>query len=210
MKTPGKIRLLVVDDHFMVRMGLTTSLNTESDMQVVAEASTFQQAIKLHRQCQPDIVILDLRIPGAGGMEILEALKSEFPEARVIIFSSYSGNENIHRAIQAGACAYLLKSGPRAEMLKAIRAVHAGEYYLPPGVAAELAQRLDRSQLDDREMKVLKLVARGQTNKEIAQALNVAEITIKQRVGRILTKLGASDRTQATTVALRRGIISLD
>ncbi len=210
MKMPSKIRLLVVDDHFTVRMGLTASINMESDMEVVAEASTFPQAIKVYRQCQPDIVILDLRLPGTSGIEILAALKREFPEARVIIFTSYAGDENIHRAIQAGAHAYLLKSGSRAELLKAIRAVNAGERYLPQAVAAELAQRLDRSQLSDRELNILQLVARGHTNKEIAVALHVAEITVKQHVGHILSKLGASDRTQAATVALRRGIISLD
>ena len=121
MKTPAKIRLLVVDDHFTVRMGLTASINMESDMEVVAEASTFQQTIKVYRQCQPDVVLLDYRLPGAGGIEILEALMAEFPDARVIIFSSYSGDENIHRAMQSGARAYLLKSGSRAELLKAIR-----------------------------------------------------------------------------------------
>ena len=128
----------------------------------------------------------------------------------MIIFSSYSGDENIHRAIQAGARAYLLKSGSRVELLKAIRAVHSGERYLPQEVATELAQRLDRSQLSDREINVLQLVARGQTNKEIGVALKIAEITVKQHVGHILTKLGASDRTQAATLALRRGIISLE
>jgi two-component system NarL family response regulator len=210
MKKPAKIRLLVVDDHFTVRMGLTASINMESDMEVVAEASTFQQALKEYRQNQPDIVTLDLRLPGRGGVEILKALVSEFPGARVIIFSSYSGEENIHRALQAGARAYLLKSDSRVELLKAIRAVHAGERYLPQEVAAELAQRLDRSQLSDREINILQLIARGQSNKDIALVLHIAEITVKQHVGHILSKLGASDRTQAATTALRRGIISLD
>ena len=210
IKTPAKIRLLIVDDHFTVRMGLTASINMESDMEVVAEASNLQQTIKAYRQCHPDVVLLDYRLPGAGGIEILEALMAEFPRTRVIIFSSYSGDENIHRAIQAGARAYLLKSGSRVELLKAIRAVHSGERYLPQEVATELAQRLDRSQLSDREIHVLQLVARGQTNKEIGAALHIAEITVKQHVGHILNKLGASDRTQAATLALRRGIISLE
>ena len=210
IKTPAKIRLLVVDDHFTVRMGLTASINMESDMEVVAEASNLQLTIKMYRQYHPDVVLLDYRLPGAGGIEILEALMAEFPGTRVIIFSSYSGDENIHRAIQAGARAYLLKSGSRVELLKAIRAVHSGERYLPQEVATELAQRLDGSQLSDREIHVLQLVARGQTNKELGVALHIAEITVKQHVGHILTKLGASDRTQAATLALRRGIISLE
>ncbi len=210
MKTPVKIRLLVVDDHFTVRMGLTASINMESDMEVVGEASNFQQTIKVYRQCHPDVVLLDYRLPGVGGIGILEALMAEFPSTRVIIFSSYSGDENIHRAIKAGARAYLLKSGSRAELLKAIRAVHSGERYFPQEVATELAQRLDGAQLSAREINVLQLVARGQTNKEIGVALHIAEITVKQHVGHILAKLGASDRTQAATLALRRGIISLE
>jgi two-component system, NarL family, response regulator len=210
MKTSSKIRLLVVDDHFTVRMGLTASINMESDLEVVAEASTFHQAIKEYRKCQPDVVLLDYCLPGASGVEVLEKLKSEFPAIRVIIFSSFSGDENIHRSIQAGARAYLLKSGTRAELLKAIRVVYAGERYLPQEVAAELAHRLNRSELSERELNVLRLVAQGKTNKEIAMALDIAEITVKQHVGHILSKLGASDRTQAATVALRRGIISLD
>ncbi len=210
MKTSSKIRLLVVDVHFTVRMGLTASINMESDLEVVAEASTFQQAIKEYRQCRPDVVLLDYCLPGASGVEVLEKLKGEFPDIRVIIFSSFSGDENIHRSIQAGARAYLLKSGTRAELLKAIRVVYAGERYLPHEVAAELAHRLNRSELSDRELNVLRLVARGKTNKEIAMALQIAEITVKQHVGHILSKLDASDRTQAATIALRRGIISLD
>ena len=200
----------MVDDHFSVRMGLATSINLESDMEVVGEASTLKQTLNVYRQLQPDIVLLDYRLPDLDGIETLKALFLEFPSARAIIFTSFSGDGNIHRAMQAGARAYLLKSGPRIELLKAIRTVYSGERYLPQEVAAELTHRLDRSQLSDREITVLQLVASGQTNKEIGMTLHIAEITVKQHVGHILTKLGASDRTQAATMALRRGIISLD
>ncbi|MES2692237.1 MAG: response regulator transcription factor [Verrucomicrobiota bacterium] len=204
-----RIRILVVDDHFVVRMGLVASFNLEADMLVVAEASDGQQAIEQYRKHRPDIVVMDLRMPDADGVETTATLCREMPPPRIIIFSSFAGDENVRRALAAGAHAYVVKSAPHSELVAAIRSVHAGKFYLPPALAADLAQHMSRPGLNDDELDVLRLVDAGRSNKEIADALSVSEVTVKRRVGHILQKLGAADRTQAATVAIQRGIILL-
>lgn len=206
---PNRIRILVVDDHFVVRMGLVAAINTENDMIVVAEASDAQQALEQYRLHRPDLVLMDLRMPEIDGVAATALLCRETPPARVIVFSSFSGDENVRRALAAGAHAYVIKSGPHAELVVAIRSVHDGKFYLPPALAAEMAQHLSRPGLNDDELQVLRLVVGGRINKEIADVLKVSEITVKRRVGQILQKLGASDRTQAATLAIQRGIIPL-
>jgi two-component system NarL family response regulator len=208
MKTP-KIRILVVDDHFVVRMGLSGSINMEEDMMVIAEASNGQQAIHLYRQHRPDIVLMDLRLPAQEGTATVAAICNEHPEARIIMLSTYDGDEDIYRSFQAGARSYLLKSVSREELLAAIRAVYAGQRYVPLAVAARLAERLPFNELSSRELEVLRLIVRGMSNKEIAAALSITEVTTKLHVGHILTKLKVNDRTQAATSALQRGIIHL-
>lgn len=203
------IRVLVVDDHFVVRMGLVAAINMEADMVVVAEAGDGQQALEQYRKFHPDIIIMDLRMPDADGITCTAMLCRETPAPRVIIFSSFGGHDNIRRALEAGAHAYVIKSGPQAELIAAIHSVHEGKFYLPPALAADLAKNLSRPGLNNDELEVLRLIVDGRSNKEIADALAVSEITIKRRVGQILQKLGAKDRTQAATAAIQRGIIQL-
>ena len=205
-----KTRILIVDDHFLLRIGLATSLNSEADLTVVAEAGTGAQALELYRKHQPDIVLMDLRLPDMGGDQTAAALCKEFPKAKVIMISSFDGQDDIYRSLQAGARSYLPKNVLRDELLRAIRAVQAGENYLPPTVAARLVQRMHAPELSAREAEVLKLVVDGLTNKEIAQSLAITEITVKNHVSSILTKLNATDRTQASTIAIQRGIVHLD
>jgi DNA-binding NarL/FixJ family response regulator len=205
----NRIRILVVDDHFVVRMGLVATINLEDDMTVVAEAADGQQAIEQYRKHHPDIVVMDLRMPDLDGVSATMLLRREQPPARVILFSSFSGDENVRRALEAGAHAYVVKSAPQEELIDAIRAVHAGGFYLPPGLAADLARHLTHPGLNNDELEVLRLIVGGRSNKEIADALHVSEITVKRRVGHILQKLGAADRTQAATLAIQRGIIPL-
>jgi DNA-binding NarL/FixJ family response regulator len=210
MKTPRKIRVLLVDDHFAVRVGLAASLKFASDMDVIAQGSTGSEAISLFREHRPDVVVMDWRLPGMSGVDAVKAIRREFREARVVMLSVYDGEEDIFRAIDAGACGYLLKSSERDELLAAIRSVNAGERYFPAQVAQRLAQRMARPSLSDRELEVLRLIVKGRANKEIASDLGIAEITAKQHVSHILEKLGVLDRTQAATAAIQRGIVHLD
>lgn len=205
-----KIRVMVVDDHFVVRMGLCGSINMEPDMEVVAEASTGDSALSLYREHQPDIVLMDLRLPDADGITACKLICEEFPKAAVVILSTHDAEEDIYRAFQAGAQAYLLKTVQREELLRALRSVHAGERCIPAEIGARLAERMSHPELTAREVEVLTLIAKGKSNKEIGAELSIAEVTVKLHVGHILAKLGASDRTQAATTALRRGILHLD
>jgi len=198
---------MVVDDHFVVRIGLTAAVNAEPDMLVVAEAEDGPQAIERFRQYRPDVALMDMRLPGLSGVETTHVICREFDSASIIILSTYGGDESIHRALQAGAKAYLLKTTSHDDLLTAIRVVYSGRKYLPPEVAAQLAERLPNSELSPREMEVLQLIAKGLSNREIANALSVTEGTIKFHVINILNKLGANDRTMAVTLALQRGII---
>ena len=210
MQNLKPIRILVVDDHFMVRMGLSASLNVEDDMEVVAEVGSGEAAMEAFRKHRANLVLMDVRLPGMSGAETTTALIQEFPEARVLMLSTHSGEEEIYRAMQAGARGYILKSVMREELLRAIREVYAGHRYLDAGAAAVLADRVSHRTLTARELEVLRMVARGLGNKEIAAALNIAEVTVKLHVSHVLEKLNVKDRTEAATAALHRGIISLE
>ncbi|MBI4660176.1 MAG: response regulator transcription factor [Verrucomicrobia bacterium] len=210
MTKPKSIQILIADDHWVVRTGLRSMIDSQPDMAVVGEAANGQEALALFRERQPDVVLMDLRMPGMGGVEATVAIREEFPGARIIVLTTYDGDENIYRALQAGARAYLLKDIPRNEFLEDIRAVHNGKYCIPPAVAARLAQRMPHPELSSRELEVLKLIVEGMSNKEIANTLSVTESTIKNHVNSILSKLNVRDRTQAATNALRRGIVVLD
>lgn len=202
------IRILVVDDHFMVRMGLCASLNVESDMKVVAEAGTSEAALEAYRQHQPTLVLMDVRLPGISGIETTAAILQDSPSARVLILSTHAGEEEIYRSLQVGASGYILKSALREHLLSAIRIVAKGERYVDPAVAPILAARLSHRSLTGRELEVLRMVVDGLSNKEIATALDIAEVTVKLHVSHVLEKLNVKDRTHAATEALKRGIIS--
>ena len=204
-----KIRVLIVDDHFMVRLGLKEAIQGESDFEVAAEASTGPQATDLYRQHRPDLVLMDLRMPGMNGVETTATILREFPAAKVVLLSTFDAEEDIYRGLQAGARGYLLKSTSRDQLLEALRAVQRGERVLDPTVAGRLAERMPRQALSARELEVVRLVVDGRTNKEIAQALSIAEVTVKVHVSHLFTKLGVSDRTQIATEAIRRGIVNL-
>jgi DNA-binding NarL/FixJ family response regulator len=210
VKKPARIRLLLVDDHFIVRIGLTGAIHAEADMTVAAECGSGEQAIELFRQHLPDVTVMDWRLPGMSGMQATEAIREEFPQARVVLLSVYEGEEDVFRAVQVGVAAYLPKSAERAELLAAIRAVHSGRTYFPPAIAAKLAARQARPELSSRESEVLHWVVLGRTNREIARELGIAEVTVKVRVGSVLQKLGARDRTEASTLAIQRGILHLE
>jgi DNA-binding NarL/FixJ family response regulator len=205
----ARIRLLIVDDHFVVRLGLASALNLEPDMEVVAEAKTGAEAVELFARHRPDVVIMDYQLPGMNGAEATAAIRSRFPDARVVVLSVYKGEEDVHRAVQAGASGYLPKSGEPDELLAAIRALHAGGRYFPKAINAALAARAARTELSDREREVLQMLVRGRSNKEIANGLGISENTVKVHATRVFEKLGVSDRLEAVTVAIQRGIIHL-
>ena len=194
----------------MVRMGLSASLNVEPDMEVVAEANNGPAAIEAYRTYRPSLVMMDLRLPGMSGIDCTAALVREFPGARVLMLSTHAEEEEIYRAMQAGALGYILKSMMREDLLRAVREVHEGRIFLDPVVGSRLAERLSHRSLTSREVEVLRMVAKGLGNKEIASSLNIAEVTVKLHVSHVLEKLSVKDRTQAATVALQRGIISLE
>jgi DNA-binding NarL/FixJ family response regulator len=210
MTTGKKTRVMLVDDHFVVRMGLAGSLDAERDLQVVAECGSGEQAVELYRTHRPDVVVMDWRLPGISGVAATAAIRNQFPEALIVVLSNYDGEDDIYQAVEAGAKAYLPKSVDREELLTAIRRVAGGQTYLPPAIAARLAARQERPQLSPREMEVLRLIVRGASNKQIAKTLGIAEITAKLHVSKLLEKLDASDRTQAATTAIRRGIVHLE
>jgi two-component system, NarL family, response regulator len=204
-----KIRILVADDHLVARVGVTTIVNLQPDMTVVAEAGNGQQAIEMFRKYLPDVTLLDLRMPGMTGVEAATAIRAEYPNARMVALTTYGGDEDIRRALSAGVQAYLTKDVLHDELIKAIHAVHAGQTYLPAAVAAALAAQMPRPDLSAREVQVLELIVRGLANKQIAYSLSIAEHTVKNHVKNILSKLGVQDRTQAATAAIQRGIIHL-
>lgn len=204
------IRIVIADDHPIVREGLAAMLNRRADMQVVAEASNGTEAVALALQHKPEIILMDLRMPELGGVAAIEKILATWPEARVVVITTYDGDEDIYRALRAGAKAYLLKDTPREEILDTVRAVHAGQKRLLPEVAAKLAERLTTPELTERELEVLRLIVAGKSNKEIGAALTIGEGTVKAHVNNLLGKLGVSDRTQAVTEALKRGLVHLD
>src|SRR5215216_2820000 len=210
MSKDKPIRVLIADDHFVVRMGLTAVITTQPDMVVVAEAANGRQALEFFRHHRPDVTLMDLRMPEMDGLEAITAIRKEFPDSRFIVLTTYDGDEDIYRALQAGARSYLLKDMLQDGLVEAIRAVHAGQRRIPAEVAGRLAERMDRTELTSREMEVLRLIVEGKSNKEIAARLKIAEGTVKIHINNILSKLGVTDRTQAATFALQRGIIHLD
>jgi DNA-binding NarL/FixJ family response regulator len=201
------IRVLIADDHPLVRQGVVAVVAAQTDMAVVGEAGDGRQAVELFRKLRPDVVLVDLGLPILDGVGAMEAIRSEFPSSRFIALTVYQGDEDIHRALQAGAQAYLLKSAPPSQLVAAIRAVHAGLRRIPPEVASRMSERGPGAGLTPREIEVLKLVAKGRTNVEIAHELHITSGTAKWFVSNILSKLGVDDRTEAVTTALERGIL---
>jgi len=203
------IRVLAVDDHALLRDGIAALIGNQSDMQLVGEASNGREAIELFRQHQPDVTLMDLQMPEMGGIDALSAIRGEFPDARIIVLTTYAGDVQVFRALKAGARGFLLKGLLRKELLDTIRAVHAGQKRLPPEIAADIAEHAMDDALTSREIDVLRLIAGGNANKEIAAKLSLTEETVKGHVKNILAKLDANDRTHAVTIGLKRGIIEI-
>ena len=206
---PAPIRILIVDDHPIVRNGLMLMVKYEPGMETVAEASSGAEAIEQFCQHQPDVTLMDLRLGDMNGVDVIATIRQDFPQAQIIILTTYDTDEDIYRGLQIGARGYILKDAPLDELLKAIRVVHAGRQYIPPEVGAKLAERLNRPHLSERERDVLQLMAQGKSNQNIAESLYISENTVKYHVNNILSKLEVSDRTQAVLMALRRGIANL-
>jgi len=205
----NKIKIMVIDDQAVVRQGFVALINTVGDMVVVAEGTNGQQAIELYRVHRPDVTLMDLRMPELGGVEAIVAIRQEFRDARLIVLTTYDGDEDIYRSLQAGAQGYLLKDMFFEELEDAIRKVHAGARRIPAQVAERLAERMGSSDLTGREIEVLEQIVAGNSNKAIAHRLNISEATVKSHINSILSKLGVSDRTQAATTALQRGLVHL-
>jgi DNA-binding NarL/FixJ family response regulator len=201
------IRILIVDDHPVVRAGLASMLGTQAGLRVIGSAAGGQEALKMLQRETIDVVLLDLRMPGMNGIEMLRALGRAPSSPRVIVLTSFETDEDIYRAVQAGAQGYLLKDTPQEEMIEAIASVHGGKRYIPRHIAARLADRMMRSSLTTRELEILEMLAKGRTNKEIGGALNISDNTVRNHVISIIDKLEVSDRTEAATAAIQRGII---
>lgn len=209
MSEANAIRVLCVDDHPLMRQGISTVINDQPDMQVVAEASNAKEAAEQFRKHLPDITLMDLRLPGASGIDAMLAIRADFPDARVIILTTSEGDVEIQRALEAGARGYILKTMPPSDIIEAIRQVHAGKKRIPPAIAMHLAEHLSDETLTTREIEVLQQIGGGNRNRDIAEKLFISEETVKVHIKHIMEKLGASDRTQAVAIAVRRGIISL-
>ena len=206
---PERIRILVVDDHHVVRQGLVALLNIIPDIEVVGEASDGLQAIELHKALQPHITLMDLQLPNLGGVDAILKIRADDPAARFIVLTTFDGDEDIFRSLQAGAKAYLLKGMTLDELVSTIQAVHSGRTLISPAIAEKLAERMSTQALTNRELKVLERIVSGRANKEIASDLQISEATVKSHINSLLGKLGVSDRTHAATVALQRGIVHL-
>jgi DNA-binding NarL/FixJ family response regulator len=204
-----RIRLLTADDHALLREGIAALVNLEADMQLVAQAGTGREAIDKFKEHRPDVTLMDLQMPDMDGIDAIIAIRSAFPNARIIVLTTYAGDVQVMRALKAGARAYVLKGHVHKELLETIRAVHAGQKRVPPEVAAALAEHAGDDELSARELDVLRLIAAGNANKEIAAQLSIAEETVKSHITSILSKLSANDRTHAVTIALKRGIIEI-
>ncbi len=204
------IRIMVVEDHHVVRQGLMALIRTVPGLEIVAESSDGHEAVRQFRMHKPDITLMDLRLPNLGGVDAITAIRREFPAARIIVLTTFDGDEDIYRALQAGARGYLLKGMDADELIEAIRSVHTGKTRIPAPVAQRLAGRMSGQELTGRETDVLKQIVAGKSNKEIAGILFISEATVKTHINSLLGKLGVTDRTQAATTALQRGIVHLD
>lgn len=209
MTSPEPIKIMLIEDHPVVRHGVKSLLSFEDDLQVVAEASSGEEALPLFAQHRPDVTLTDLRLPGMGGAEVIARVRQDFPGSRFIVLTTFDSDQYVHQAILAGAQGYLLKDMFVDEIVKAIRTVHRGGKVIPPQVAERLADSVGQAQLSPRELQVLTLIAKGQSNKIIAHELGVSEGTIKTHIVRLFGKLGVTDRTSATTAAIQRGILKL-
>ena len=203
------IRVLIADDHIIVREGLALLIERIEGLSVVAEARDGAEAVEMFRQQHPDVTLMDLMMPGMDGIAAIKAICQEFPAAKILVLTTYEGDEDIYRGFQAGAKGYFLKNGSREQLIEAIHAVHSGQTYMPAPLASKLADRFQMATLTSRELEVLQLMKEGKTNQQIASALFIVEGTVKSHVNSILAKLGVSDRTQAVTIALRRGLVRL-
>lgn len=209
MSNKQSIRVFSVDDHPLLREGIATLVNNQPDMVLAGEASTGAEAIQQFKQHMPDVTLLDLRLPDMSGIDVLIAIRSEFPEARIVMLTTFEGDVEVQRALQAGARGYLLKNMPPVELLDVIRQVHDGKKRIPPEIASQLLEHLSDEGLTEREVEVLREVADGNRNREIAERLFISEETVKVHIKHIMEKLGANDRTQAVAIGVRRGIIQL-
>ena len=210
MTAQESIRVLVVEDHHVVRQGLVALLNVVDGIEVCGEAADGVEAITQFRKCQPNVTLIDLRMPRLSGVEVIQRIRMETPQARFIVLTTYDGDEDIFRALQAGARAYLLKGMTTDDLVSTIRAVHAGRSHIPPAIAQRLAERVGTEELTPREFDVLEQIVHGHSNKEIATALDISEATVKTHINSLLGKLGVTDRTQAATAAIQRGIVTLE
>lgn len=209
MESSGSIRVLTVDDHDLVRKGLAAILSTEPGIQLVGEANNGEAALRMHREYRPDVTLMDLRLPDRSGVEVTRAIRRESPDAKILVLTSYDGDQDVYRALEAGVRGYLLKEMLHTEIIRAIRVVHSGKRFIPMEVSQQLNGFFPEVALTPREIEVLSLVARGLGNKEVGDVLGTAPGTVKAHVQSILGKLGAKDRTHAVTLALRRGILHL-
>lgn len=208
--TKEAIRVLVVEDHHVVREGLVALLNVVQDLEVVGQAADGIEAIVQFRKHKPDITLMDLRLPRMSGVDVIERIRIDTPQARFIVLTTYEGDEDIYRALKAGAKAYLLKGMTVEDLTATIRTVHAGKSHVPPAIAERLAERIGTEDLTQREFEVLEQIVTGKSNKEIGTELQISEATVKTHINSLLGKLGVTDRTQAVTAAIRRGIVSLE